>query len=362
MKKKIIAGLISLTLAAALSGCTTQSPAGASTDPDAGVSGDTETAETPAGAETATDDEIVIGMCPKLMNDGYMIAAGAGAQEACDELGYRLDFNGPVSADITEQSDIINQWTQKGYSAITISANDPDALAPAMQAAKDAGICTSAWDADVSFEARDLFLNQATYEGIGTTMVDELAKAGVTSGNVLVVTSTLTAPNQNAWLKVIEDYLEENYPDIKIVDVLPGNEDLAESKDVTYNYLMSHNDTVAVIGLSGNATPGVCEAVEQLDLAGKIKVVGIAVPSTIGDYLKSGTCNAGILWSPQDIGYCAIYMAKAQLEGTWEEQIASGEFDCGSRGKKEVIDKENGIILLGDPTVFTAENVDNYDF
>ena len=356
--KKTLAMILALALLLLTVGCTSA--------PKQETPADNTPADTAApttGNETdAPAEEIVIGMCPKLMNDGYMIAAGAGAQEACDELGYKLDFNGPISADIAEQTDIINQWTQKGYAAITISANDADALAPAMRAAKEAGIATSAWDADVAYDARDLFLNQATYDGIGTTLGSELAKAGVTSGNVLVVTSTLTAPNQNAWLEVLENYFAENYPELKVVDVLPGNEDLAESRDVTYNYLMSHEDTVAVVGLSGNATPGICEAVDQLGLAGKVAVVGIAVPSTIGDYLKSGTCSAGVLWSPHDIGYCIIYLVKAQLEGTWQDQVASGKIDCGKCGEKEVIDAENGIILLGDPTVFTADNVDNFDF
>lgn len=358
MKKKVLSILLATTMCAAmLAGCSKPSSGDDSAKATTSESSDAEATDT-----KSSDEGITVGMCAKLMNDGHMLAIGEGAKVAADEFGYTLDFNGPVQGDITEQTDIINQWTQKGYDAITISANDADALTPAMEAAAKAGILTSSWDADINPDARQCMVTQATSEGVGIKLGEEVVRSGVKSGNVLVITSTLTAPNQSAWLEHCKTWLAENAPDITLVDVLPCNEDTSEARDLTYNYLMAHDDTVAVLGMCATGLAGACEAIDQLSLSGKVKATGIFVPSLNADYLKSGTCFSGVLWDPYELGYCTIAMVKAQIEGKIDEVLESGVLDCGKYGEKEVIDKEKGIICLGEPMVFTTDNVDDYDF
>ena len=68
--------------------------------------------------------------------------------------------------------------------------------------------------------------------------------------------------------------------------------------------------------VTGIATPGVAEAVKQLGLQGKVAVTGLGVPSLVRPYIKDGTIKEVALWNPVDIGYGAIYIAKAQLDGT----------------------------------------------
>ena len=68
--------------------------------------------------------------------------------------------------------------------------------------------------------------------------------------------------------------------------------------------------------MTGIATPGVIEAVKQLGLDDKVAVTGLGVPSLIRPYLKDGSLKEAALWSPIDIGYGAIHMAKALHDGT----------------------------------------------
>ena len=363
MKKIVVALLVAAMMLMSLVSCSSSGTSTAAPDAsEASAVTDTVSDVEGENTEAAATGDVIVGMCPKFTSDPYMIAASEGAQEACDELGYTLDFNGPVDADVAAQSDIINQWIQKGYTAITVSANDPDALAPAMQSAQDAGIYTSGWDADTQPEVRDFFLNQATFEGIGRTMAEIMVEEAGDKGEFLIVTSTLTAPNQNAWIEELEKYLAENYPDMVIADILPGDEDLAKSRDVTLNYLRSHPDTTGVFAMTGMASPGVCEAIEQLDMVGDVAVTGLGVPSLIREYTKKGTVNKTILWSPYDIGYGAMYLVKTQVEGNVEQALEDGYIEAGRLGQLEIIDTENGIVLLGDPLVFTKDNIDDFDF
>ena len=87
---------------------------------------------------------------PKFTSDPFFVAANKGADEAAAELGIKLEFNGPVDANIAAQVDIVDRWVRRRVDAIAVSANDANALAPSMKRAMDAGIATMTWDADVA--------------------------------------------------------------------------------------------------------------------------------------------------------------------------------------------------------------------
>ena len=312
-----------------------------------------------AWAASASAQGIKIGLIPKFTSDPYFVAANQGAQEAAGELGVTVEFNGPVNADVSEQANIIDRFVRRRFDVIAVSANDPDALAPAMKRAQDAGIITMTWDADVNPDARTLFLNQATFEGMGRTFVEMMVRsAGTSEGDFLIVTAVLTAPNQNRWIEELKKYAAEMYPNMNFPAILPGDEDLEKSKNVTLNYLQGNPDTVGVYTVTGIATPGVIEAVKQLGMEDSVAVTGLGVPSLIRPYLKDGSLKEAALWSRIDIGYGAIYMAKALHDGTVKRGDAS--VAAGRLGDLQFIGEDT--VLLGDPFIFTLDNVDDFDF
>jgi ABC-type sugar transport system substrate-binding protein len=136
-------------------------------------------------------------MMPKLVGIPYFNASEKGAEEAAKELDVELVYDGPTEAKAALQSQMIEQFIQQQCGAITVAANDPDALAPAMKKAGEAGIATGAWDADVAPDARDIFVNQATFQAIGYELVDVMAKQTDGKGKFLVVTGSLTAPTRS---------------------------------------------------------------------------------------------------------------------------------------------------------------------
>ncbi len=329
----------------------TEAPDEDATDEDA-ADEDGEAADAPDG-----DGDITIGMMPKLTGIPYFNAAQEGAQEAADELGVTLDFDGPTSESSAAQVELIEQWTAQGYDAISVSATDPDALAPAMTAAGDEGIATSTWDADVNPDARDYFVNQATAEGVGFELVDIMAEQTGGEGEFLIVTGSLTAPNQNAWIEAMEERIEEEYPDMVIAAVEPGDEDLEQGIDVTRAYLQANPDTTGVFGITSVALPGAAEAVEQLGMSGDVVVTGLGVPSEVGPYVDSGTVEEFALWNPVDLGYLAVYVAYLQVTGELPED---GTFEAGRLG--EIGFAEDGVVELGPAFRFNADNIGDFDF
>lgn len=297
-------------------------------------------------------------MMPKLVGIPYFNASEEGAQEAADELGVELRYDGPTEARAADQGQLIEQWIQQDCAAISVAANDPDALAPAMQRAADADIATSAWDADVA-DGREYFVNQATFEGIGQTLVDIMAEQTGGEGEFLVVTGSLTAPNQNSWIEEMEAHMEAEYPDMSIASIEPGEEDFQLGIDVTTDYLRANPDTAGVFGITTVALPGAAEAVQQLGREGEVAVTGLSTPNELAPYVENGTVEEFALWSPIDLGYLAVHVANLQLQGEMPSEEGA-TIEAGRLGEVELIAPDE--VLLGPPLVFNADNIGEYDF
>ena len=77
------------------------------------------------------------------------------------------------------------------------------------------------------------------------------------------------------------------------------------------------------------------------------------------DYVNDGTVTAFALWNPADLGYLASYAAKALIEG--DITGAEGDkFDGGKLGAYTI--GADGVVLLGDPYVFNADNIEDFHF
>jgi len=111
-------------------------------------------------ASGAMADNMKIALVVKNLGNGFFDAANKGAQEAAKELGgVDIIYTGPTQATPEGQIDIINQLVSQKVNAIAISANDADALVPALQAAMKAGVTVISFDSGVSKDGRQMNLS-----------------------------------------------------------------------------------------------------------------------------------------------------------------------------------------------------------
>ncbi len=150
-----------------------------------------------------------------------------GAEEAARELGVELLWDGPTDPDPAKQNEIIEAWITRGVDVIAVSAENPEAIASVLIKARRAGSDIITFDADTGPESREYFVNQATPEQIGYKLMDRAADATSGKGEFAVITSSLTAANQNEWLKYIEKRRATLYPGMKMA-VLRGVRRFAE--------------------------------------------------------------------------------------------------------------------------------------
>jgi rhamnose transport system substrate-binding protein len=298
-----------------------------------------------------------MGMMPKLIGINYFNACQRGAEEAAKELGVELTYDGPTVDKVEQQVQMIDEWVALGYEAIAVAPNDPEVIAPALFRAKQAGILILTWDADANprSSGRTTFVNQAPVEAIGKTLVDIMAEGIGEQGKTVIVTGSATSPNQNAWMKVMEAYLKERYPKIKLLETLVPEEDQSRARLMTLDLLRAHPDLAGIWGITSVSLPGVAEAVVQAGKTGKVFVTGLSLPSTVRAYVKYGTIPKFVLWNPADLGYLTVHVAHRLAQGP----LQPGHYSFGRLKDVKVTDNE---VLLGPPMTFDKSNVDNADF
>jgi ABC-type sugar transport system substrate-binding protein len=295
-------------------------------------------------------------MMPKSKGNAYFIACKIGADKAAKELGVDLIWDGPTDTDPAKQNQIVENWITKGVDAIAVSVENKNGLSTALRKAKAKGIKIVTFDADAAPDARDLFVNQATPEGIGNALMDDGAAALGGKGEFAIITATLTAANQNEWIKYIKARNAEKYPDIKLVQTVPCDDLQNKAFDRANEILNAHPDVKLIMAISSQAVPAAAEAVKQ---AGRndVHVVGLGLPNENKPYVKAGITPSLVLWNTMDLGYLTVETAYALKAGTLKPTDTS--FTAGSLGKLEM---KGDNVLLGTPFTFTKDNIDQFDF
>ena len=71
-------------------------------------------------------------------------------------------YTGPTDTTAEGQIEVINSLVAQGVDAIAVSANDPDALVPALQKAMERGITVISWDSGVAKYGRMMHLKPSS--------------------------------------------------------------------------------------------------------------------------------------------------------------------------------------------------------
>ncbi len=308
------------------------------------------------GCEPVEKKAVTIGMLPKLIGIPYFNACRRGAEEAARELGVKLVYDGPDTADAVQQNELVNSWILRGFHAVAVAPNNPEAIAPVLRKARERGIGVVTWDTDSVPDAREYFCNQVGYRAMAETLVNIVAEEIGGKGRVALISGTETAANQNTWMGIMRAYAEEKYPQVTFIDPIeyPGEDD-ARAYQSAQGLLKRPEPPDAIIGMTTVSAPAAAKAVFDAKLSGKVAVTGITLPSSMRTYVKNGTVKRFVLWDPADLGYLAVYTAKWLAGGN----LQSDTIDAGRLGKLNV---EKGEVVLGPPLILDASNVDKYDF
>lgn len=353
MKKKLMAAFLGTAMIASLlAGC--------------GKTEEAPVAETPAVEEAAPAEEAPVAdagesfefkIVVKSFQSSYWQAAVTGVNQAAEELGVKVECNGPnAESDIADQVNMLTNYINAAPNGIGLAACDQSAVLDALQMAMDAGIPVVCFDSGVpdapagsvqSTIATDNYGAGATaaenlYAALKETIASATAPVRVGEVNQESTSNSITQRG----LGFIDKFAELAKADGKTVAVV-GNEfyvngakDKGDEKTANIiievavpaqttvelcateaSAIMNKSDVIGMFGSNQVAAEGILSANENLDKlgteAGKtILAAGFDAGSVIKQAIKDGKMFGAVTQSP-------LAMGRTTVETLFK--IASGE-------------------------------------
>lgn len=309
-----------------------------------------------AVAEEKNISEYTVVMIVK-QSDPWFDDMETGITQLAKDTGLNCYVLTPESGDPALQIAIMEDLISQQVDAICCVPNDPQALIPTIQKAREAGIVVVTHEAPGIADSVDLDVEAFVNEDFGGLMGEAIVNATDGKGEYAGFVGGLTMDTHMAWYNAAVAYVAENAPEMVNVAAEPyedGNS-IEGAYDKTVELLKAYPNLTAIFDCSAHGG-GISQAIKDKGRE-DIKVVSLAIPSMSATYIKDGSMAHGQAWRPADAGYATCYAAYLLASGAGVETGA----DLLIEGYNEVT--VNGNIAYGyAPLVFTAENIDNYNF
>src|SRR5512147_789904 len=123
---------------------------GGTTKNSASDTGNTPAASAAADPNAPLKEGLKIAFLPKQLNNPYSDVETGGGKVAVGELKGEYKLVGPNDASASSQVSYINTLIQQQQNVIVIAANDPNAVCPSLNQARQAKIKIVSFDSDAS--------------------------------------------------------------------------------------------------------------------------------------------------------------------------------------------------------------------
>jgi rhamnose transport system substrate-binding protein len=215
----------------------------------------------------------------------------------------------------------------------------------------------------VAADSRAVFVNQASTELIGQTLLDAVYDIAGGEGQYAILSATSQATNQNAWIEAMKKAAEADskYAKLELVEVAYGDDEPQKSTDQTQALLEKYPDLKVICAPT---TVGIAAAAKVLqDQKSSVKLTGLGLPSEMAEYIgedDAHSCPYMYLWNPIDLGRLAGYTSIALVDGSITG-AAGDSFKAGDLGDYTIEEIDGSTqIILGPPFKFDPSNIDEW--
>jgi|TARA_R100000935_G_scaffold30321_1_gene50660 ribose transport system substrate-binding protein len=277
-----------------------------------------------ASAATAGEIAVIV----KTTNSNFWQNVSKGADAAiAGQSAHTVSFNGPASESaVADQVSLVENAINRGVSAIVLAPSDPEALAPVVKRAFEAGIPVAIIDSMLAagneayyqtFLSTD---NCAAGELAAQTMID----AAGSTGKVAVMSYVAGVGSEIGRVGCFSDYLAKN-SDLEIVGPFYSQSQMATALNQTTDILAANTDLVGIFGANEPTAIGMGRAIEQAGKAGQLTAIGFDGNADLQDMVKSGTLLATAVQGSFQMGELGVQAVMGVLAGeTIETFIDTG--------------------------------------
>ncbi len=266
------------------------------------------------GSAQAKDD-IYIPVVSKGYQHEFWQTVKLGSDTAAKELGIRTSFVGPADeTQISQQIQLMEDVMARQPDAILLAALDANALVLPVEEATSRDIKIATFDSGVNSDIPKSFIatNNVKAGGDAAMALGKMLGGKGKVGIIAHVAGTQSAIERSeGFINAMKQY----YPEILLLDVQYSDGDPQKSMDKTIDMYRANPDLAGVYATNEGATLGVGNAIDSLNLSGKVLVMGFDSTEGIISFLKSGTIQGFVVQDAYQIGYQGLKTLYSVLEG-----------------------------------------------
>lgn len=289
--------------------------------------------ETDAGAQSAAveepeenGDQRYVAVVSQGYQHQFWQAVKRGSEEAAEEYNVRITYEGPdAETNIDQQIQMLQGAFDRHPDAIALAALDSTAPIPLLENAESEGIPVVAFDSGVD---SDIPVTTVTTDnkGAAAEAAKQMAEAIDHEGEVALVVQDQTSKSAVDRRDGFVEYMEENEPNIEIVDIQYGGGDHAKSADLAKAMISGHADLAGLYGTNEGSAIGIVQAVKEMGIPnGEIAIIGFDSGQAQVEAVREGVMLGAISQDPIGLGYETIKAAVEALDGeTLPETIYTG--------------------------------------
>lgn len=253
---------------------------------------------------TETDSKKTIDLIVKTDTNDFWKTVKIGAEAAGREFGVDINFKVPSSEkDIEGQINIVNDSISRKVDAIILAATDYKRLVNVSEKAIDSGIPIIVIDSAIDSSKVSCLITTDNKEA-GRLLGKKLVEVAGEGCRLLIISFVKGAESSDLREAGLLSAIKE-YPNIKVVDIEYSFSIAKEAEDITRRAL-SGNNVDAIVALNGPSAMGAAKAIKEMNLSGKVKVLGF--DSTMDEiiYIEEGVIQATIVQDPYAMGYLGV--------------------------------------------------------
>ncbi|MDO5744450.1 MAG: ABC transporter substrate-binding protein [Micrococcaceae bacterium] len=280
-----------------------------------------------AGAANSSDGaKPYVAVVSKGFQHQFWQSVKSGAEQAADEYGVEITFEGPnTEQDVAQQVEMLTTAMSKNPAAVGIAALDSQAVTPLLEEAKTKNIPVVAFDSGVESDI-PIATAATDNKAAAAEAAKHMAELIGGSGEIAIVAHDQTSTSGQDRRDGFVDYMKENHPDIKIVTVQYGGGDQLESANLAKTIINGNPNLKGLYGTNEGSAIGVVKAVEELGLKDKLTIVGFDSGQAQMDAIRSGIMAGAVTQNPVGIGYETVKAAAAAVKGESVEKVIDTGF------------------------------------
>ena len=233
----------------------------------------------------------------------YWQEADAGLTDAAKQMGVKAELTGPAAFSPNDELTAFQQAVAQKPSGILVSASNPEIFKAPIAAAIQQGIPVICVDADSPESSRILFVGTDNFRA-GQQSGKRMAELLVGKGNIAVI----TIPGQynlEERFRGVNDALKK-YPAIKITKTIDDKGDSRVAYDNISTLTQGKDKPNGIICLEASGGAGAADALQRVDLDGKIPIVSFDKDPETMDWIQRAGITATVVQKPYVMSYYGL--------------------------------------------------------